>query len=296
MERPFAAGQVVPAESSQSAVSWGAIIAGALAAATITVILMLVGSGLGLTIVSPWPGQGAGLTTFAASTAVGLVVIQWLSSAVGGYLAGRLRTEWVGLRSDEVFFRDTVHGFMAWALATLLMVGTVGAGLTTVAGGGARATAAAASGATSAAADMAGNSGAVAYYVDNLLRPNDPSSLAGQPDGRAKATAEITRILAQSAVAGSLGTDDKAYLARLIAANTGLSEQEANARIDALLVRIEEAKTKAREAADAARKAGAAFALASALALLIGAFIAGVAAAVAGRQRDETPDLATARY
>lgn len=295
MERPYAADRVLPAESPQSAVSWGAVIAGALAAATLTVILALIGSGLGLTIVSPWPGHGAGLTAFAASTAVGLIVIQWLSSAVGGYLTGRLRTAWVGVRSDEVFFRDTAHGFLAWALATLLMVGTLGAGLTAAVGSGVRATSTVASGAASGAAAMADTSNTVAYYVDSLLRLNDPSSLAGQPDGRVKATAEITRILAQSATSGSLGADDKAYLARLIAANTGLSETEANGRIDALLARVDEAKGKAREAADAARKAGAAFALASALSLLIGAFIAGVAAAVAGRQRDDGPDVVTGR-
>lgn len=295
MERPYGADRQLPVEAPQSAVSWGAIVAGALGAATLTVILTLVGSGLGLTIVSPWPGHGAGLTTFAASTAVGLIVIQWLASAAGGYLTGRLRTAWVGVRSDEVFFRDTAHGFLAWALATLLMVGTLGASLSAAVGGGVRAASTVAAGTASGAAAMADNSSTVAYYVDSLLRPNDPSSLAGQPDGRMKATAEITRILAQGAVAGTLGADDKAYLARLIAANAGLSEQEANARIDTLLVRIEEAKGKAREAADAARKAGAAFALASALSLLIGAFIAGVAAAVAGRQRDDGPDALAGR-
>ncbi|MGV6875804.1 hypothetical protein ACUSIJ_24340 [Pseudochelatococcus sp. B33] len=303
MEQSLSTSRVVPAESSQSAVNWGAIIAGALAASTITIVLTLVGSGLGLTMVSPWPGQGAGLTTFAASTAVGLIVIQWLSSAIGGYLAGRLRTKWVGVRSDEIFFRDTAHGFMSWALATLLIAGLLGSGLASAVGGGVQAASTivsgAASGATSGAANVAdrtaSDTGNIDYFVDSLLRPNDPSSLAGGPDGRTRAAGEVTRILAQSAAAGSLSPDDKAYLARLIAANTGLSEADSNSRIDAVVARIEEAKTEAREAADTARKAGATFALVSALSLMIGAFIASTAAALAGNRRDDEVDLVVAR-
>ncbi|TIN14647.1 MAG: hypothetical protein E5Y31_31880, partial [Mesorhizobium sp.] len=99
-------------ESSAPAVSWGPIIAGAFGAATLTLILMLLGSGLGLTMVSPWSSSNVSVTTFAASTAAWLVVVQWLSSGVGGYLAGRLRTKWVGIHTDEVFFRDTAHGFL----------------------------------------------------------------------------------------------------------------------------------------------------------------------------------------
>ncbi|MER9433307.1 hypothetical protein NKI67_33615, partial [Mesorhizobium sp. M0408] len=118
-----------PTESASTAVSWGPIVAGAFAASTLTFILMLLGSGLGLSMVSPWSGSGASVTTFAVSTAVWLIVVQWLSSALGGYLAGRLRTKWVGIHTDEVFFRDTAHGFLAWALATLLVAGVLGTAL-----------------------------------------------------------------------------------------------------------------------------------------------------------------------
>ncbi len=293
-------GQAIPTESSQSAVSWGAIIAGALAASTITVILTLVGSGLGLTVLSPWPGHGAGLSTFAVSTAIGLIVVQWLSSGAGGYFAGRLRTKWVGVRSDEIFFRDTAHGFMAWALATILVVGVLGSGLTAAVGGGVQAASTIASGAASGATvgaahfadDASDKTGGISYFVDSLLRPGDPAS---GPDGRTRAAGEVTRILAQSAAAGSFVPDDKAYLARLIAANTGLSEADANARIDTVVARIDKAKIKARQAADAARKAGAIFALVSALSLVIGAFIASATAALAGSQRDDESDPATTR-
>ncbi|TIW92714.1 MAG: hypothetical protein E5V59_16760, partial [Mesorhizobium sp.] len=143
-------------ESSLSAVSWGPIIAGAFAASTLTVVLMLVGSGLGLTIVSPWTGASASAVTFAVSAAIWLVVVQWLSAGLGGYLTGRLRAKWVGIHDDEVTFRDTAHGFLAWALATLLVVGVFGSALSATIGAGVQAASnvasGAAAGATSAAA------------------------------------------------------------------------------------------------------------------------------------------------
>ncbi len=294
MERSISSLDTQAIESSQSAISWGAVIAGALAASTVTVALMLVGSGIGLTMVSPWPAQGSGLAAFAVSTAVGLIIVQWLSSAVGGYLAGRLRTKWVGVRSDEVFFRDTAHGFMAWAVATLLVFGVLGSGVSATLCSGVQAASTVASGAVSGAGAAAGESndagGSVAYLVDNLLRPATPSVSSGA-EGRAQAASEISRILVEGAAAGSIAPDDKSYLARLIASNTGLTETDANARIDAVLSRIEEAKAKAREAADTARKAAATFALVSALSLFVGAFIASASAALAGRQRDEEDDV-----
>ena len=98
---------VVSEPSDASSVSWAAVFAGALAAAALSLILLLLGSGLGLSMVSPWSGQGVSGTTFAVSTAVWLVVVQWLSAAFGGYLAGRLRTKWAGINTNGVFFRDT---------------------------------------------------------------------------------------------------------------------------------------------------------------------------------------------
>ena len=106
---------------SQSAVSWAAIIGGALAASAITLLLVALGSGIGLSSVSPWTALNPSARTFTLLAAVWLIIVQWLSSALGGYLAGRLRTKWSGLHTDEAFFRDTVHGFLAWALASVLV-------------------------------------------------------------------------------------------------------------------------------------------------------------------------------
>jgi hypothetical protein len=286
-------------ESSSSAVSWGPIVAGAFAASTLTLILMLLGFGLGLTMVSPWSNEGATVTTFAVSTAIWLVVVQWLSSAGGGYLTGRLRTKWVGIHTDETFFRDTAHGFMAWALATLSVVLVLGSAVSAVVGSSIQAASTVASGAAmGASASATANTGsggatnATSYFVDALFRPSDPARLSAPgAEGDAAAAAQASRILIASAAAGEVSADDKAYLGRLVAARTGLSQPEATARVDAVLAKVQAAKVKAQEAADAARKASATFALLGALSLIIGAFIASVAAALGGRQRDDDEAL-----
>jgi hypothetical protein len=282
-------------ESSATAVSWGPIIAGAFAASTLTFILMLLGSGLGLTMVSPWSSSGASLTTFAVSGAIWLIIVQWLSSGVGGYLAGRLRTKWVGVHTDEVYFRDTAHGFLAWALATLLVVGVLGSALSSVLGSGVQAASTVASGAAmGASAGASANAGpasadnATSYFVDSLFRPADATKLAAaNPDSDAAAVGQASRILIASAAAGEISADDKTYLSQLVAARTGLSEADAKARVDALVAKVEDAKVKAKQAADTARKGSATFALLGALSLVIGAFIASAAAALGGRQRDD---------
>ena len=282
-------------ESSSTAVSWGPIIAGAFAASTLTLILMLLGSGLGLSMVSPWSGSGASITTFAVSGAIWLVIVQWLSSGVGGYLAGRLRTKWVGIHTDEVYFRDTAHGFLAWALATLLVVGVLGSALSAAVGTGVQAVSTVATGAAlgasaGASANAGGADNATSYLVDSLLRPADATKLATtNPDS--DAATQASRILIASAAAGEISADDKTYLSQLVAARTGLVEADAKARVDALVAKVEDAKVKAKQAADTARKGSATFALLGALSLVIGAFIASAAAALGGRQRDDEEAL-----
>ncbi|GAA2849393.1 hypothetical protein EDC40_101255 [Aminobacter aminovorans] len=281
-------------ESSVPAVSWGPVIAGAFTASAITLILMLLGSGLGLTMVSPWSSQGVSATTFAVSTAIWLVVVQWLSAGLGGYLTGRLRTKWVGIHTDEVYFRDTAHGFLAWALATLLVAGVLGSALSAAVGSGVQAASNVASGAAMGAAANAGSGpasatdNATSYFVDTLFRPSDPARLASADAAdAAQATAQASRILVASAAAGEVSAADRTYLSQLVAARTGLSEADAQARVDAMIASVEAAKVKAQEAADTARKASATFALVAALSLAIGAFIASAAATLGGKQRDD---------
>ncbi len=276
---------VTPSESPRPATSWGAIVAGGVGATATTLVLMLVGSGLGLTAVSPFSGEGISLASLGAWTAIWLVIVQWLSAGLGGYLAGRLRTRWVNIHNDEVFFRDTAHGFLAWALATLLVAGLLGSIISAVAGAGVQAAATTAGAATQAVTEAATEDAGRSYFVDTLLRPAAPA--AGGQQGADTSGAEIARILAASAVNGEMLPDDRAYLEQVVAARTGLAPAEAKARVDAVLARVDQAAAAAKQAAEEARVAGAMFALLGALSLVIGAFIASAAAAWGGRLRDD---------
>jgi hypothetical protein len=279
-------------ESAVSAVSWPAIFAGAFVAAASSLVLVALGSGLGLSSVSPWPNSGVSATTAAWMTAVWLVVVQWLSSGVGGYTAGRLRTKWTNTHTHEVFFRDTAHGFITWAVATILVAGFVATAATSAVSGGVHAAATVASGAsqgaTSAAVPSGGTSASQAgstiapYTIDTLFRSPRSDSNATTADARA----EAARILANGIASGDVPSSDRTYLAELVAARTGISQQEAQKRVDTAIAQAQTADIKARQAADTARKAAAEASIFTALSMLVGAFIACVAAALGGQRRD----------
>jgi hypothetical protein len=267
-----------PVESKASAVSWAAILAGAIAAVATSLILALVAAGLDLASLSPWAGRGASATTVTVMTAIALLVIQWLSAAMGGYLTGRLRTKWVGVHMHEVFFRDTAHGLLTWAVATVIVVSIVASGATAVMGAGARDAGIVGSGVTSSASSPI--SGSVdPYDLDTLFRSSAEGERRPAPTD---ARAEALHVLAKGLTAGNVSASDRTYVARLVAAQTGVSETEAERRVD-------EGITQIKAAADAARRNAELASVFSALAMLVGAFIACVSAALGGRLRDLHP-------
>jgi hypothetical protein len=278
------AGSSISNESSSSAVSWAAIIAGAFVAASATVLLVALGTGLGFASVSPWPHSGASVATFTAATAIWFIVTQWISSGAGGYITGRLRTRWVGTHTHEVFFRDTAHGFVTWAVATVLGALILASAAGSIAGAGVHAAAAIGSGAAQGAANQA-HAGSVvtAYDVDTLFRSATPDANAAVGDARG----ETTRILEKGLPTGDVSAADRSYIAQQIAARTGISQSDALKRVDDVVAQLNVAESKARQLADAARKSAAAAAICTALAMLVGAFIACVAAALGGHERDE---------
>ncbi|MBW9090733.1 hypothetical protein JNB91_23230 [Rhizobium wenxiniae] len=289
----------VGVESSTPALSWGPVIGGAVAAGATALILLLLGAGVGLTMVSPWAGESASFTTVSITAAIWFVVVQWLASALGGYLTGRLRTKWAGVHSDEVFFRDTAHGFLSWALATVVVAGLAGSAFTSLVGGSVQALASATSsaaivGATSASVDKSGPDVATGYFTDALLRRQDLRNRAQTDD--AAAVAEVSRILLNSATAGSMPDEDKTYLSAVVSSRTGLTPEEATARVDSVLQRIDQAKVETQEAADKARRSASTAAMLGALSLLVGAFIASAAAALGGRQRDDEEAAFIAKF
>jgi hypothetical protein len=117
----------------RSAVAWPAIFAGSVTGAAVSVILVLLGAGFGLAAVSPWGGNFSP-TTFGVSAAIWLIVIEWVSAAFAGYFAGRLRTRMTGFHTDEVFFRDTAHGFVSWSFSLIILTAIFASSLAGIVG------------------------------------------------------------------------------------------------------------------------------------------------------------------
>lgn len=295
-----------------SAVSWSAILAGAAAAAALSLILLMLGIGFGLSAVSPWKLDGVSAATFGISTIVWITLTQLIASGMGGYLAGRLRTKWIETHTDEVYFRDTAHGFLAWAVASLATAALLTTVIGSIIGGGIQAGASVAGGAAMVASaggtPSAGpameqfdrDSGSTVYFVDSLFRRDmnaatvpPATSTNGVISGsfsQPAYTAEFIRIFMNTARTGALPTDDVRYLGQVVAQRTGLTQQDAEKKVTDTYARMQaklrDAESAAKEAADKGRKASAYAALWLFVSLLIGAFVASLAATYGGRRRD----------
>jgi hypothetical protein len=271
MERPM---------SSTSAVSWAAILAGATVAAATALTLSALVAGFGLASVSPWKSTGASAGTAAVMTAIGLIVVQWLSSSVGGYISGRLRTKWVGTHTHEVFFRDTAHGFLTWCLATLIIASAL-----TSTGKSVLASTAQTAGAV---ASTAATSNSISPYdLDVLFRSSAGADLTGTRNSDSRT--QVAQVLAHAVVTGDLPSADRTFVAQTVAAQTGISETDAQARVDQTIGQTKAAADKARAAADAARKTAELGLIFTALSMVIGAFVASISGALGGRLRDLHP-------
>jgi len=279
----------VGTDRARSAVSWAAISAGAVVAAATSLLLIALGGGVGLASLSPWSHTGASAATFTAITAMGLIVVQWVSAGVGGYIAGRLRTRWHGVHTHEVFFRDTAHGFITWATATLLASIAAAVIASSTAGAGLHAASTIGAGAAMGAASSA--TSVDPYDVDTLLRPGNPGTASsGNPASPGNdVRAQTTRILARGLTSDEVSPEDRTYLAQVVAAQAGISPADAQTRVDSAIAKVQAAKMQAKQAADKARKAAETASIFTALAMLIGAFIASISAALGGRLRDLHP-------
>lgn len=300
------------AVNSASAVSWGAIFAGAAAAASLALMLLMLGAGLGLTSISPWENQGLAAGTVGIAAIAWLTFTQIVASGMGGYLAGRLRTKWVDTHTNEIYFRDTAHGFLTWAVALLVSAVLLTTTISSLIGGSAKIVGSVAGGATATAVNNAGegssmlSKSSMEYFTRSLFRasgstPAGNSNASGNdamamnqpvpPKAESPAQlAEVTGIFANSIYSGALPQDDLTYVAQLVSQNTGISQQEAEQRVQAVYdkaqANLKEAKDKAQQAADAARKTTSYVTLWSFISLLIGAFVASLCATYGGRQRD----------
>ena len=302
--------------ASASAVSWSAILAGAAAASALSLILLILGTGLGLSSVSPWASAGIGATAFGVSTILWLSATQFVASGMGGYLAGRLRTKYVAVHDDEVYFRDTAHGFLTWAVASLITASVLASAVGAIVGMSASLAGDVASGAAAAATNSmtattsassrsvagpgpstgisSGVADPVGYLMDSMLRKsgNAPAVAGGAyaDAGASVSSADISRVFMHSIGQGALPAEDAKYLAGVVAFKTGLTPDEAEARVkatyDRVQIKLREAEASARQAADTTRKATAYSALWLFVSLLIGAFFASWGATFGGRHRD----------
>jgi hypothetical protein len=243
------------------------VIGGAFAAAALSLVLLALGTGIGLSAFSPWSYRGASASTVSAEAILWLIIVQILASSMGGYLAGRLRTKWVNLHTHEVYFRDTAHGFLVWCVGLVITAGFLASAAAAVAGGPR------VSGMTAATTERPIDPNV--YFVDSLFRSDRPTTERVDAFERA----EVGLILAKGIEDGGMPTRDRTYLAQLVSERTGLNQTEAQRRVSAVF-------DDARQAADNARKVAAHSLYWTFLALLIGAFCASYAATMGGRQRD----------
>jgi|SRR5579884_734714 len=260
-----------PTDLYSSGVSWGAVIGGAFVAAAMALILLALGAGFELSAISPWSNVGVSTMTAGVAALIWLVVVEAVSSAMGGYLAGRLRTRWVSVHTDEVHFRDTANGFLVWAVSLVITASF----LTTAAVGMVGGSVAAGEAAMAMNGAGRGEMSRTGYYVDRLFR----SERAATGTSEAATTGEADRIMARLLRHRDADRDDTAYLAQLVAARTGMNQADAEKRVNATI-------DEARQAADTARRNAARLSFWIFMALLIGAFCASYAATIGGRQRD----------
>jgi hypothetical protein len=264
-------------------VSWAAIAAGAVAAAALSLLLVAFGAGLGLSAVSPWSDSGVSASTFSIGTGIYLCIVAVMSSAIGGYLAARMRVKIAGLHTNEVFFRDTAHGFLAWAFATLIGATALTSATAYLANG-------ALAGLSGLSSQSYRPSTRLRYTLIGCLGRLRRQPTTARPLTRAtrqrkappQTRAEILRLWKSDFSKGAdILSSDRAYIAQVVAARTGISQADAEKRVAQV---VAEAKTDA----DNARRAAAHLSFWLTAALLFGAFSASLAAAEGGALRDGT--------
>ncbi len=231
-------------ESSVSGVSWGAVIGGAFVTASFSLLLTFLGVGLGLASLSPWSGISATTTAIGVSAVVWLVLTQVIAAGLGGYLAGRLRVKWTDVHSDEVYFRDTAHGLLVWAVGVVIAVGFLASTAASIVGSTGKAAAAS----MLPAPSFAAASPAVAMNTAAGLPAQSPAGQGAQcppttsseyltdalfrndragPDEGQSLRPEVGRVLAEALRRGTMPNADRTYVAQVIASRTGMSQTDA---------------------------------------------------------------------
>jgi len=274
-------------DNSGSYVDWGAIIAGAVLASAISFVLITFGSALGLSMSSPYEGEGTSLWGISIAAGLWMLWVQICAFGAGAYITGRLRRRAYDASEHESDIRDGSHGLLVWGLGTLLGAFIAASTLGAVTSTAANAVSSVVGGAASAVGGIASGAGnaadnpAVAGYVDRLFRGSNGEPITPEVRG------EVGRIFSSGLLEGEFADDDRDYVAGLIAQNTGVPQEEARARVDQIVTTAEEAEQQARDAAEVARKTALIVAFFTAATLAVSAAVAFFAAGLGGRHRDE---------
>lgn len=280
-----------------SYIDWPAVIGGIVLASAISLLLLTFGSAVGLSFTNFHSFAGVSPIWVGIAAASWLLWVQISSFMAGGYLTGRMRRRFHDATEHESDVRDGAHGLLVWAgalvVGAIIAVGGVGAAVTAIGNAVGTATTAASNVAQGAAANpnAANALDPNAYFTDQLFRL-PAGATPPQGDTVANARGEAGRILAASAVSGSVSDDDKAYLGQLVSQSTGLPDDQAKARVDQVLKAVDDAKAKAADAAEAARKTAVLAAFLTAASSLLSAVGAYWAAMKGGRHRDEGTEFA----
>jgi hypothetical protein len=265
-------------EAYSSGVSWSAVIAGAFVTAALALILLALGTGLGLSSVSLWSNVGVSAATVSKAAILWLIFMQIASSSMGGYLAGRLRRKWATVHTDEVYFRDTAHGFLAWSVSLVLTAAFLASAATSLMGRPSDSSNETRS--TTSTQSEGYGFGTNTYFVDSLFRSDSPKEDSGIASFRREAGIILVNDLTQ----GEMSVQDRGYLTQMVVARTGLNQTDAEKRVSDVFA-------SAQQAAETTRKAVAHSLLWAFLALLLGAFCASFLATIGGRQRDHVATI-----
>lgn len=315
--RQLSAGVETPMASDGSYIDWAAILAGGVFAMALSFLLISFGAGIGLSLTSPYSGEGVSAAWVAIAAGIWFAWVMVTGFGAGGYIAGRMRRRAGDATPSEVEARDGVHGLMVWATGAL--AGTV---LATFGVGGLLTAGASAVGSVADIAGEAAGQAATSDYFANLMLRE--ASAASEPEDAAPATdpadavapplqttaqpaaaaidpaaqQQVASILTRSAAEGEMVERDRAYLAQIVAANTELDQTAARARVDEINAEIAEARAATLAVVEKARVTGVVFGFIAAATLLIGAVAAFFAAAAGGRHRDGGLglDILTARH
>lgn len=259
-------------------VQWPSVVAGAVTGAATAFVLMGFAAALGLAIVSPSPTWRDASSWLALLSGVWVLLVQVLSFGLAGYVAGRMRMRLVGLHSDEVEFRDGMHGVLAWALGILIGALMLWAAASTATSFS--------SPSTGARAESRSAPAFLAFELDRLFRSNRTASEGIDASTRE----EAGRIVLSDLGRREIAADDRAYLTNLVAARTGLGPVEAGQRVNQVL-------EGARQAAAKARRSSVIIGFFTAAALAAAAAAAWLAGIAGGRHRDaETPPRSLASW